>query len=133
MPFFFLLGLSWCGSLPAGKKSSTRRLDAFCHSSHSFSYFRLWQPPPRASQSFHQLPGRPSQAPPSLSEDGDAFWWFTSCLTGKSAAYVWRLLVMLANGLAVERRCLAARFPCKVGPAKNLRVLACVMCSALCY
>lgn len=29
-------------------------------------------PPSSAGQALHQLPGRPSQAPPSLSEDGAA-------------------------------------------------------------
>lgn len=76
--------------------------------------------PPARPSLFTNCRGAPRHFPPSPSEDGGTFCWFTSCLKGKWTTYVWRLLALLANDPAVEGRRWAARFLNKVGPAKNL-------------
>lgn len=125
-----LAGLSWCSYFPAGRKSITRFSVPSAIPVIPFLISGYGRFPPCPAQSFHQLPESPSPFSPHLPLKMETHFLagFSSCLTGKRAPSVWRLLALLANDPAVEGRRWAARFPVKVGPARNLcQCCECVM------
>lgn len=129
------LSLSSCWPQPVRLLSCWKEIQctlfsAFCHSSHSISYFGLWQVPPAQPSLFTNCQGAPRRFPPSPSEDGDTFCWFTSCLTGKRATYVWRLLALLANDPVVGKA-LVPDSRVRWGLQRVSAGAECVMCASL--
>lgn len=132
------LGLSSCWSqlvqlLSCWKEIHHTLFSAFCHSSHTISYFGLWQVPPLPGPVISPTAREPLSPHLPLKMEMHFLGGFSSCLTGKRTPSVWRLLALLANDPAVEGRRWAARFPVKVGPARNLcQCCECVLCASLC-
>lgn len=84
--------------------------NAFCHSSHSISYFGLWQGSPLPGTIFSPTAREPlTISHLSPSEDGDTFCWFTSCLTGKRATYgswhCWQTILRWSEGAGRPDSC----------------------------
>lgn len=132
------LSLSSCWPQPVRLLSCWKEIQctlfsAFCHSSHSISYFGLWQvPPPPSSPVFSPTAREPLALSPPVS-----LWrWRHILLVHQLFDRKTSHLRLTAPGIVGKRSCgregAGARFPRKVGPAKNLcRCCECVMCASL--